>query len=332
MGVRLDIARQPLSLTGVLFFLLGVVFCLRWVVSPWGAEESLGADILLGGVVLGWLDLVPLLSGVGYLGVLGVCAFRVTRIATGNMLHVSRTFLPILFFLVVSSGVFITPANLTGMLAAWLFTEGTYLFIASFRRALGFGTLFNAGVLLGAMPLFYPQALVLWLAVPVALVLFKRTWREGVACFAGLLLPLAGYSYLDWATGGAFLSAGRQIVERLGFGMGYTGLEIGLGQIVLLSLLVLIFFLSAGTFAGMSRSMRTKPSRIATYFLFVTAIAAACFALPGRNVMVFPLLAVGVANIMPFFFVRNPGMVSATLYIALLVCTVAVNVLKMVAG
>ncbi len=323
--MQTDVARQSLSFSLLLFAVLGGLFWLRGVAAPYEVEAALPGDVLLGGMVTRMAAGSPWLAWAagGLLAV--VTALHITRISTRNMLYVNRSFLPITFFVTAACGVFVTPGNVNGLIAVFLFTGSSAHLAASFRRAPSFDLMFRAGIGLGLMPLFYPPALVLWTGVPVAMLLYRRLWREGVACLVGLLMPLAAYSYIDWLAGGEFTDAPRQVMDYLGFGQPYAPLGIGIGQTVVLCLMTLVFFLSTGTYLGMARSMRTRPARIIAYFLCMTAVALTVYALPCRNAMMYPLLAAGFSMVAPVYFVRNKGLVPALLFAGLAMAAVAVN-------
>ncbi len=314
----------------LLFAVLTGLFWCRAAVAPLMVETAAQPEAALGGMLSSWLKGAPWLAGAGYLFLLLINAMGITRISTRNSLYVTRSFTPIIFFVVTACGLFLSPRNVNGMIATLFFISGSRLLIAGFRRVPSFDSLLRGGFLLGLMPLFYPPALVLWTGVPAAMLIFRRSWRESVVCNVALLLPLAVYSYIVWFAGEGFTDPARQIIACLGFGQAYIPLGVGIGRMVMLCLLTLLVFLSAGTYAGMARSMRTRPARIIIYFICTLVASVLMYALPCRNAVMYPLLAANVAIIAPIYFVRNPGLISAGLYILTVVWAMAINIARMV--
>ncbi len=325
-----DITRQSLASTLILFGLLLGLFWCRAVSAPFPAETPQGMQPLLGGTVNGWLGAVPWMRPALYLSLVFICAMRVMRIVSGNMLLVTRTFLPAIFFLLIGMGFYVTPSDVRGVMCAWLFIEGSHFTISGFRRAWSFDALFRGGMLFGFMPLVLPDSAAMWLCLPVGLRLFRRSGGEAVTAVAGLLLPLASWSYAEWMTGGEFTRAAMEIWRALVAQgpLAFAGTDVF--RIAAAGLTVILLLLSVFSFAAMARSMRTRPARIVGYFIFSTVVAGAMLALPCRSALPFPLIAAGGAVVAPVFFVRRTGAAPAAFYWLIVVALAAANVIPMI--
>lgn len=321
-----DVTRQSLGSACLIFTGLMLLFWTRAVVAPLSGDGGSYTHLAFwqtpeGGAF--WFA-----SGL-YIFLTLVCAVWLARIASRNMVFVVRSFQPITFFAIVSCGLYMVYADPGIMLCVVLYITGSYYLIDSFRRQMCFSRLFNAGLALGAMPLIWPQSVVLWIALPVGLGLFRRNWREGVVGLAALLIPIASFCYIDWFTGGRFLSLPRFIVGQMTYDWGYLPLEMDISRMVLVSLLVLIFFLSVGAYMGMAHSMRTRASRINVYFILMTVASVSLLILPCRNHAAWPFIAANIAMVAPIYFVKKRGVIPATIYGLTIVSAVAVSAVQL---
>lgn len=124
------------------------------------------------------------------------------------------------------------------------------------------------------MPLVYAPALPLLLLLPLAVLLFRRTFREVVVATAGLLLPIFTACYVSWGSGAEFtaplVTVGQSAIEGMPLQL---FLDIPLpalvmaGGIVLLDLTALFFFLADIYAAG------TKPRFILFYNIGILVLA-----------------------------------------------------------
>lgn len=325
--MRPDVTRQSLASTCLLSALLLLLFWVRAELAPDAAES--GYRI--------WLNLwgdggTPWYGAVFYMMMALLNAMLAARIATRNMVFVTRTFQPIIFFVMVSCAVYMPYADPGAMLCAWLFIVGSQFLIESFRHKYGFESLLKGGIAIGIMPLLWPPAMVMWSAVPVALALFRRTWREGIVAFAGLLLPVAVYCYAEWFGGGEFTGFFVRAFEYISAAAEYSPLAMDIGRMVLVCLIVLVVFLSVGAYLGIAHSMRTRPARIIIYFICMAVAGLSLFLLPCRSVAAYPVVAVSLALISPVFFVQRRGLVPALIYILLIVCASVMNLFPILAA
>ncbi len=328
--MKADVARQSFPsvfTTYLLLLILGGIRAFVAAPAPGAGDELPGGGELLGGVV----DAVLGAPGEWFAALAALCVafitgLRVTRIATGSLLYVVRTFLPMVFFAVVAVGFYFSGASANAMICSLLFTSASACFVFSFSRSYCFGLVFQGGASIGVMPLLIPSMAMMWLAVPAALVIFRRSGREAIVCLVGLFAPLALYSYVAWIAGGDFLGAAMTIVRALAGNPGFDLHAMGAPRLVLSCLLILLMFLSVGVYAAMN--MRTRPSRITAYFITAAVIAVAYLLLPCRSQEVYPLLAPSVALVAPLYMIKRKGMVPALLYGAILLAALAVFVIN----
>jgi hypothetical protein len=325
--MKTDVARQPLSFATLQLLLICAAACLRAWLAPWPMETQLPQGVLLGALLRDMGTWSPLLCATLNFLFLLMCAFEITRIGTRNMLYVSRTMLPIVFYTVTATAIFTTPHDTTGMLLSLLFIRSSQLFVSSFRRGYSFLPVLRAGLIAGVMPLVLPASLSVWIAAVAALLIFRRSWREAVVCAAGLLLPVTLCAYGYWICGESFLHVPLLIADSLMTRSQAYPLMSGAGQLVLQGFLLLLFAASAWVF--LRTTMRTRPKRIARFYICATLFFAAGFLLPCRSVELYPLVAAPLALVAPFIFVRRRGAVPATVYITIVATAMVVNIVPL---
>lgn len=322
--MKADIAKQSLWPTSLLLVGLSALFFWRAWTAPLPAEALLPDDVLLGGWLQRLLDDIPWLTQGLLLLLTLVNALRITRVTTRGMVYVVRSFLPMVFFVIAACGLYMTPRSALSMVVVWLLISASNRFIASFRRARCFDTLFRGGLVMGMLPLLWPAALPLWGLVPVALLLFRRNGCEAIVAVTALLLPVALWSYVEWLLGGRFTQAAMTIWGYLTTPSGFEPWAMGAGRWIVGSLLALLVVLSAGHYLLLRGTMRTRPARIVLYFLALLAVAVGMFWLPCRSVMLFAVLAAGVAVVAPIYFSRQRGTTPAVFYGAIVICSIVV--------
>lgn len=186
-----------------------------------------------------------------------------------------------------------------------LLALATKNYCRAFCNGYGFDAIFRASLYLGLMPLIYAPALPLLLLLPLAVLLFRRTFREVVVATAGLLLPIFTACYVSWGSGAEFtaplVTVGQSAIEGMPLQL---FLDIPLpalvmaGGIVLLDLTALFFFLADIYAAG------TKPRFILFYNIGILVLALTLLCSPAATPEAFALLAVPSAILIPVFFVR----------------------------
>lgn len=101
------------------------------------------------------------------------------------------------------------------------------------------------------LPLVYAPATPLGLILPLAILLFRRTFREVVVAAAGLILPVLTACYVSWGAGEEFTAPVTALADAVVSGVPlwiFTALPLPslvmLSIIAALALTALFFFLS----------------------------------------------------------------------------------------
>lgn len=186
--MKIDIARQPLVPAFMTLFALAVAaMCAGIPVSDTsGAVRD--ALPLLGGQLARFQAAYPVWSkfAAGFMLLFtGMCAGRIT---IRYNLYTVGTCLPIPLYAIVACGIATGGNYLAGFAASMLLALATKNYCRAFCNGYGFDAIFRASLYLGLMPLVYAPALPLLLLLPLAVLLFRRTFREVVVATAGLLL------------------------------------------------------------------------------------------------------------------------------------------------
>ena len=177
--MKVDITRQNLASTLLLFAALCLVLWHRYAAAPIEALPGTALRMPLGGLLRGWGEALPgPLRNLAALGMLFIGGIWITRLIARNMILLERTYMPAIIFLIVGCGSWYDPAALD-LFAATLLMIGSFdRTIGSFRREVVYTHIFNASLLLGIALLTYAPAAVYIPLLPVALVLFRKRWRE----------------------------------------------------------------------------------------------------------------------------------------------------------
>ena len=212
--MKIDIARQPLVPAFVTLFALAVT-------AMWGgAGDGVSADApetmpLLGGALTRFQAAYPVWArlAAGFMILFtGMCT---GRIAIRYNLYGVSTCLPIPLYAVVACGIFSGGNYLTAFAASMLLALAAKNYCRSYCNGYGFDAIFRASLYLGLLPLVYAPATPLVLILPLAILLFKRTFREAVVAAAGLILPLLTACYVSWGMGDEFTAPVMTLADAL---------------------------------------------------------------------------------------------------------------------
>ena len=208
-----DVTRQGLGWTLFFFALLLLLFWKHSLAEPVPFDPLSAGDMPLGTVLAGVARRLPVFSGI----LSALLAFAggvvLTRIVSRNMILLERTYMPILLYPAVGCSAYFGPESLPALAASFLTIASFDTMLVSFRRTARFGSLFNATILAGAALLVWSHTIVYVLLLPFALVVFKRSGREWIVAWVGMLLPLAICSYIEWGTGRSFLGPVSRLWE-----------------------------------------------------------------------------------------------------------------------
>lgn len=320
--MKLDIARQPLISTFVTLFALAVTaMCgVEGYDASRGAGQTASEALpLLGGLLARFQIAYPVWARLtaGYLILFtGMCT---GRIAIRYNLYGVSTCLPIPLYAIIACGIFSGVSYLAGFAASMLLALAVKNYCRSFCNGYGFDAIFRASLYLGLLPLVYAPATPLALILPLAILLFRRTFREAVVAMAGLLLPMLTACYVSWGAGGEFTTPVEAMTCAVFSGAALRLFsEIPLPSLIMLcaigalALTALFFFLADIYAAG------TKPRYILIFNIGILAMILALLFTPAATPAIFTLLAVPAALLFPVFFVRIHRGVALAIYLVLL--------------
>lgn len=219
-------------------------------------------------------------------------------------------------------GIFVSEHHLLYALTAFLFVCSVRHFCAAYRNEYTFTNCFRGAFCLGFLPLLTIQTLPLAGLLPVAVLLFKRTFRETLVALAGLLLPGGCCCYLGWALGGSLL----QPVDRAVGILTQAPLLHLFADLSPVAMALLLWWLSAilcGAFVFLNKpfAFSTKARAVLIFALWQAVGTGAALFLPGATTGLFMLAAVPAALLTPLLFVRMRPLYADLLYVCLLVLT-----------
>ena len=327
-----DITRQSLGWTLFFFAALALLFWACSALSPAPAGVPEGTAMPLGRLLARLSGSRPLLAEA--LAVLLALwnGLMIVRIISRNMILLERTYMPVVVYLVVACGSGFGAAMLAPLAASALMIGSFDRMMVSFRRVVTYSSLFNSSIQAGLALLVEPHTLVYALSLPVALVVFKKGWRDWIVCWTGWLLPMAIASYVYWGMGYRFDRLARLFAESVAGGFSGGGFPAGWSDPALLAfwgICVVVTGFSLVAFFRRAATMRTRAYRSFVYFLWILFFSALLFVYPGRSAADFPLIAAPLAVIIPTYFNRRGGWLPDVIYLLLLGSAVAYNLLAL---
>lgn len=324
-----DVLRQPLMATLLLFAVMGLLFAYRSAVSPYPEELFTGSATPLEAFLIYLTGKYQLFSLIVCILLVFANGLSVSRILSRHMVLSSRSYLPMIFYLVTSCGIWLGGAYLAAALSSFLLLRATEYFILSFVRKTSFNQTFRGSLLIGFIPLILPPAAVYLLAIPLGMAIFRRGARETTAALIASLLPLLTYAYVMWAFDYGFIEPLAAIWHGIssfsaGLPLGVEG-PVEIMRIVTLAITAILLLFGLGSFLMMSDTMRTRSRAIFIYFILLLIIGGCQLLIPGRDVSALIMVAVPVSAIIPAFFSRFPGWVSGSAYLVYLLSVTALN-------
>ncbi len=309
--MNLNLTRQSLGSTLVLFTLLMGLFWVRHLSASLPAEAAVANPMPLGRLIDVAARGIEWIHAAVSLIFIYMTAIRVTRLVVRNLVFQVRThaFLPLLA--VAGFGIFIRDGNSAAVVAMYLLTRGSDYFASSFRRTARAGDVFGGGLMFGLAPLFYAPAAFYLIMIPVAMPIYMRSLRETVLALVGALLPAFAWFYILWATERGFVWPD----------MHYILPEVGIARLVVAGLVVALVMVSLVSFMSDASRIRTRAYRIHLYMI--------CFLVAGlagwRSAGDLPLVAVPVSVVAASWFSRHDGVVPKAAYLLAILAAVAAN-------
>jgi len=328
--MRLDLTHRNLSWTLLsASALLSLVWGRMGTSLPGMAETG---DMPLGEWLSEAASVWPRTAGIVSLMLALWNSLLLTRILSRNMVLPERTYLPLILYPAMAFGGSFDPATALPVLAAaGLMIRSFDLTIASFRRAVLLGPLFDASLAAGIALLVWSPAVVYLLLLPVALVLFKKSAREWIVAWVGYLLPFAVCSYVYWGMGYSLGHVFGELGEHLS-GMFSTGRPIFAERpdpvlLTFWGVCCAAAVLAAVTFWRRSETMRTRAYKSFVYFLWILVFSLLSTGL-ARSATGFPLLAAPLSVIIPAYFGRHRGWMPDLIYLTLLGSIVCYDIMQ----
>jgi hypothetical protein len=257
-------------------------------------------------------------------------AFYLTRILARNLIYRERTYIPALIYLIVAQGYALSGGTVVGLTVAFLVIMAFDNMIQSHGRAHHAGYFLHAGVALGLAPILYAPAVLFLLLLPLGFVLFRQNRRNVMIALLGYLLPIFFSSYILWGMGDDFGATLRQLFAGLvtpASGGDLPGVIARMGpwDYGLLGLLLLLTVTALVQFSQNRETMRRRALRGNTLLIWMLFLAVGMTALPGRSAVVFPIVAVPLAAIIPACFNRRSGWWPNLLYALMIGSVISYN-------
>ena len=169
-----------------------------------------------------------------------------------------------------------------------------------------------------SIPLLVPAALPLYLLLPFAVLLFRRTVRETLVAIFALLLPVAVFVYVDWGAGEAMATASLRPLVAFATGVPLEFLcRLSLAVQLALGAMAGLALVASGLFLAHLYAVGSKARFILLYTLGVTVLTGLLVCMPSASPALFGLLAVPVAILAPLLFVRLRSAFAVPLYLLL---------------
>ncbi len=208
------------------------------------------------------------------------------------------------------------------IVTAYCWARTLFHYLGALRNGYAFDRLFRGSIFLGAVPLLQPALTPLAAVLPLVLLLFKRTLREGIVALAGLLLVPLTAGYICWACGLSFFEPLRPIVRALHIGGAMPWRQLPLYTYPVLGLTLLLMIYTLGCFIGDRHSSDNRKLVLLPLLFYLYLFCAALFVVPfeGSSATVLTALAAVVMSLLlPYLFVRLQRGVALAAYAALAV-------------
>ena len=252
------------------------------------------------------------------------------RIAIRYNLYGVSTCLPIPLYAVVACGIVSGGNYLTAFAASTLLALAAKNYCRSYCNGYGFDAIFRASLYLGLLPLVYAPATPLVLILPLAILLFRRTFREVVVAAAGLILPVLTACYVSWGAGEEFTAPVTALADAV-----VSGVPLWIFTALPLPSLVMLLH-HCGTrpdgalfsFFSDIYAAGTKPRFILIFNIGILAMTLALLCTPSVTPEAFTLTAVPAALLFPVLFVRIDRRIALPVYLILLAASVYIAALQ----
>ena len=251
-------------------------------------------------------------------------AMTIGRMTARFKLYGINTFVAMPLYALCMMGVVRSEWWFSGLVASTLLTLAVKNFCYSFRNGFSFDATFRGGMYLALLLLVEPKSAPLLLALPIALMQFRRATRESLVALGGLLLPPLTLGYLNWALGGSFIAPFVELYHRFMQGEWLTGmLHAPLTEQIFCGVLLLLNLLSIALFLANSYTLSTRSRHTLLYASYLLLLTVATFLLPAGSIARVALLAVPSALLLPVLLIRIRRSITQILYPLLVVAVLA---------
>lgn len=250
----------------------------------------------------------------------------ITRIISRYSLSVIRSLVPMVLFSICVCGSLLPIGSPALALSVLMIVHATELMIMSFKRTERFSEIMRAAFWTGLAALIIPDLVYVALLLPIQWFIWQRSPREMVAGTIMFLLPLLPTSYLWWQGGKEFgwliheWWGSLSPIAHIDFAEFYGSIG-GLMPTILFGILTLLTLASIVVFVGGFGSMRIRAHKGHLYFslLYTLGVAMLLWGLP--TAVAIAVMGVASVPLIHTFFVRRKGVMSAIIYILVLLVT-----------
>lgn len=324
---------------GMTLFLLSAIFGLfffRASVSPVPLTSAVASDLPLFDLLSRLQNLIPSYIEIGVIVLLALfSSVLFTRIMVRNLIYQERTYLPGVIFVVTAYGTAMGEYSFISAATTFLLIWSCDMMILSFRREMMLGMVFNSALLLGICLLIDSHTLI-WIPMfACAMIIFRKSWRDWLACLTGLLIPFTITSYVFWGMGESIDKIALTFFTEVSNSINYAGpfivvggrnafLFIFWGTTILAAVASLIW-----TVRG-SELIRTRPFKTYMFFVWMLLFSIPLLIIPGRSVTDFALIAIPLTAIISAYLGRSSERFAIILYAALLLSVIVYNFIPLI--
>ncbi len=241
-----------------------------------------------------------------------IVSLLVSRLAIKGGIHLARTYLPCILFVLLSTILYNDNQSLPVMLSTWSLIAASLTGIRSFVvKRLAVRRIFHAAFFFGLAVFFYPPAIYLTPLMLILLLFFRlpsfREWAVGLSIMA---LPVGLCFFALWVLGGEVSEKWELFVQSITVNDGsireITSLQpwwlyVTLGVVVCLLLVFSVINMMR------TRARYRRRSALGYWYFVVFALwsIAVAFASPVRSLYMLPLVACPLSIVLTTYFATS---------------------------
>ena len=306
------LTRKSASAAILLLVIVLIASAVRYHLAPFGVEV---ADSPYRGRVLSLVFAVVLFLFGGFVE---------GKMLVRSGLNRGYCTLPIPLYGLLACGIFVAPDVLSSAVASVCFAMSLHLFLRSLHSAGEKDSVFFASMLLGAVVLFYPPAIILAGVLVLMIFALSLSLRQALVLVVGYLLPLLTASYVMWYKGDSLWQFWTNLKEALVAPQ--VGAIEGIPYVALAMIVVVAAILIWGVAYSLFRPHKmfllARVRRALHIFIGVFVISLLMLLLPSCNLTLLPIVAVPTAILLSLALDILPNNHSAIAYWVLLALSV----------